>query len=174
MKIKPGTIPFHCKAIWDIILTKLRSKKEKAITQSTNITSKIKYLVESPNTESGNLKFGHLQIINTLKQIVYASSSSMTIGLFGNWGSGKSSIVENLKKELAMEKLLEKKEESLALDQNYRDFLTHAKDRLKTAQLRASIASNSELIQYYWELGTDLIEKQKAFKWGDSCTRLSH
>ncbi len=67
-----------------------------------------------------------------------------------------------------MEKLLEKKEDSLTLDQNYRDFLAAAKVRLKNAQLRAALASNSELIQYYWELGTDLIEKQKAFKWGEN------
>lgn len=67
-----------------------------------------------------------------------------------------------------MDKLLEKTDESLVLDQNYRDFLASAKTKLKTAQLRAAIASNSELIQYYWELGTDLIEKQKAYKWGES------
>lgn len=28
------------------------------------------------------------------------------------------------------------------------------------------MAANSELIQFYWELGTDLIEKQKSHQWG--------
>jgi predicted nuclease of restriction endonuclease-like (RecB) superfamily len=58
-------------------------------------------------------------------------------------------------------------DESLRLDQNYKDFLAAAKARLKAAQLRASLASNSVLIQYYWEQGCDIIEKQKAYKWGD-------
>ena len=55
---------------------------------------------------------------------------------------------------------------SLHLDQNYKHFLTNIKDRLKTAQIRAALAANSELIKFYWELGTDLIEKQKNQQWG--------
>lgn len=55
---------------------------------------------------------------------------------------------------------------SLHLDQNYKHFLTQIKDRLKTAQIRAAIAANSELIKFYWELGNDLIEKQKNHLWG--------
>ena len=55
---------------------------------------------------------------------------------------------------------------SLHLDQNYKHFLTNIKGRLKTAQIRAALAANSELIKFYWELGTDLIEKQKKHQWG--------
>ncbi|MBA2653782.1 MAG: DUF1016 domain-containing protein [Gammaproteobacteria bacterium] len=65
-----------------------------------------------------------------------------------------------------MGKQLEKKASSLDLDKNYKDFLGGIKERLKTAQIRAALAANSELIKFYWELGTDLIEKQKALKWG--------
>ncbi|HSW69768.1 MAG TPA: DUF1016 N-terminal domain-containing protein [Gammaproteobacteria bacterium] len=74
-----------------------------------------------------------------------------------------------------MDKLLEKTEESLTLDPNYREFLSRVKARLKTAQIRAALASNSEQIQFYWELGGELIEKQKAHKWGESfLTQFSH
>ena len=55
---------------------------------------------------------------------------------------------------------------SLHLDQDYKHFLTNIKDRLKTAQIRAALAANSELIKFYWELGADLIEKQKSHQWG--------
>jgi predicted nuclease of restriction endonuclease-like (RecB) superfamily len=55
---------------------------------------------------------------------------------------------------------------SLQLDQNYKYFLSGIKERLQTAQIRAALAANSELIQFYWELGTDLIEKQKSHQWG--------
>jgi GTPase SAR1 family protein len=65
----------------------------------------IRFLMESPNKSTKTLQFGHAQIISTLKQIVSASSSSMTIGLFGNWGSGKSSIVENLRSDLLTDQI---------------------------------------------------------------------
>jgi predicted nuclease of restriction endonuclease-like (RecB) superfamily len=74
-----------------------------------------------------------------------------------------------------MEKLLSKNEESLSLDPNYREFLSNVKARLKTAQLRAALASNSEQIRFYWQLGIDVIDRQKAFKWGENfLVQLSH
>ena len=66
-----------------------------------------------------------------------------------------------------MKKQLEKKEDLLRLDENYKDFLNGIKDRLRTAQIRAALAANSELINFYWQLGTDLIAKQKTYKWGE-------
>lgn len=65
-----------------------------------------------------------------------------------------------------MKKELKITNESLLLDQNYKQFLSGIKERLQIAQIRASLAANSELIQFYWELGTDLIEKQKSHQWG--------
>lgn len=66
-----------------------------------------------------------------------------------------------------MKTKITKKAETLQLDKNYTTFLNDIKIRLKTAQIRAALAANSELIKFYWQLGTDLIEKQKAFKWGE-------
>lgn len=54
----------------------------------------------------------------------------------------------------------------LHLDNDYIEFLDDIKKRLKTAQIRASIAVNKELLHFYWGLGKELIEKQKQFKWG--------
>lgn len=66
-----------------------------------------------------------------------------------------------------MEKILEKTETTLLLDPEYKNFLVGIKDRLKKAQIRAALAANSELIKFYWELGAELIEKQKTYKWGE-------
>jgi len=66
-----------------------------------------------------------------------------------------------------MDKLLERTETSLQLDPEYRHFLTDTKGRLKKAQIRAALAANSELIKFYWELGTSMLEKQKSQKWGE-------
>lgn len=63
--------------------------------------------------------------------------------------------------------LVAKKVTSLRTDKNYLLFLTTIKERLKSAQIRAALAANAELIQFYWQLGIELIEKQKDFKWGE-------
>jgi len=65
-----------------------------------------------------------------------------------------------------MKKELKTTNESLHLDQHYKHFLSGIKEWLQTAQIRAALAANSELIQFYWELGNDLIEKQKSHQWG--------
>jgi len=59
------------------------------------------------------------------------------------------------------------KDESLRLDQNYKNFLSDIKERLRTAQINAARAVNIKLVKFYWELGNELIEKQKAYKWGE-------
>lgn len=65
-----------------------------------------------------------------------------------------------------MSKEIKVQDDSLRLNQDYRHFLTDIKARLQTAQIRAALAANSELIQFYWGLGTELNEKQKNHRWG--------
>jgi hypothetical protein len=43
------------------------------------------------------------------------------------------------------------------IPKGYEAFLVELKDRIRTAQLRASIAVNHELIAPYWQVGKDLI-----------------
>ncbi len=57
---------------------------------------------------------------------------------------------------------------TLRLDNHYANFFNEVKERLKNAQLRAALAASRPLIHFYWQLGHDLIEKQKAFKWGEN------
>lgn len=64
--------------------------------------------------------------------------------------------------------LAKQNNESLSLDNNYKDFLHDIKDRLKKAQIRAALAANTELVRFYWQLGSDLIEQQKKYEWGDN------
>ncbi len=62
-----------------------------------------KFLKESP--QSDHLEFGHGEIVSTLEKIVCNEDNNLTIGLFGSWGTGKSSIVESLKKKLKIAKV---------------------------------------------------------------------
>ena len=59
--------------------------------------------------------------------------------------------------------------------QEYQSILKELKSKFKTAQLKASIRVNSELLQFYWYLGKKIIEIQKNYKWGSKfLEKLSH
>ena len=48
----------------------------------------------------------------------------------------------------------------------YGPFLADLKDRIRSAQIRAALASNRELIQLYWDIGKGIVERQKTEDWG--------
>lgn len=48
----------------------------------------------------------------------------------------------------------------------YRALLTEIKRRIETAQIKASLAVNRELIQLYWDIGRRIVEQQEAKGWG--------
>lgn len=52
-------------------------------------------------------------------------------------------------------------------DSGYRDWLVQLKEKLRRVQLKAAVAVNREMLQFYWELGADIVEKQKNTLWGD-------
>jgi predicted nuclease of restriction endonuclease-like (RecB) superfamily len=55
----------------------------------------------------------------------------------------------------------------LQLDLHYQHLLNEIKSCLKKAQLRAAISVNHELIQFYWEIGKLLLERQEKATWGE-------
>ncbi|MEO7312807.1 MAG: PDDEXK nuclease domain-containing protein [Chitinophagaceae bacterium] len=48
----------------------------------------------------------------------------------------------------------------------YTQWLKAIKIQIRNTQLKASIAVNTELIQFYWDLGKGIVEKQQAYNWG--------
>jgi predicted nuclease of restriction endonuclease-like (RecB) superfamily len=52
-------------------------------------------------------------------------------------------------------------------DKDYKAWLADIKTRVRNAQLKAAVAVNTQLLEFYWRLGADIIEKQKNAKWGD-------
>jgi dephospho-CoA kinase len=58
------------------------------------------YLVDKPLDKTSKLAFGHLETALTLKEIVELCPCPYTIGVFGGWGSGKSTIAKFLQKKL--------------------------------------------------------------------------
>mgnify|MGYP002632514344 CR=1 FL=1 len=49
---------------------------------------------------------------------------------------------------------------------DYRDWLKDIKQRVRQAQLKAAVQVNTTLLTFYWELGADIVERQKTAKWG--------
>jgi len=50
-----------------------------------------------------------------------------------------------------------KKEDVLPLE--YTKFITSLKAKIRSAQIKAAVTANSELIKLYWEIGKDIFEK---------------
>ena len=49
---------------------------------------------------------------------------------------------------------------------DYRQWLGELKGRFRQVQLKAAVAVNTAMLQFYWELGADMVVKQTQFAWG--------
>ena len=47
----------------------------------------------------------------------------------------------------------------------YADWLAELKTRIHTAQQRAALAVNRELVLLYWQIGRDILERQAQLGW---------
>ena len=57
---------------------------------------------------------------------------------------------------------------------DYRQWLGELKTRYRHVQLKAAVAVNTAMLQFYWELGADMVAKQTQFAWGSGfLTQLS-
>ena len=52
------------------------------------------------------------------------------------------------------------------IPEGYDDFLRGLKARIRQAQVRAAFAVNRELIMLYWQIGRDILQRQKEQGWG--------
>jgi DUF1016 N-terminal domain len=51
--------------------------------------------------------------------------------------------------------------------QRYTEWLSDWKERIQSAQIKAALAVNRELLLIYWYLGYDISEAQKTTSWGE-------
>ena len=59
-------------------------------------------------------------------------------------------------------------------DKEYFVFIQEIKKQVQNAQIKAAVSVNQELLQLYWRLGQQIVEKQKQTSWGDGfLTRMS-
>jgi predicted nuclease of restriction endonuclease-like (RecB) superfamily len=53
------------------------------------------------------------------------------------------------------------------IDKDYSNWLKELKNKIRTVQLKAAVKVNSGLLNFYWELGADIVDKQTNAKWGE-------
>lgn len=56
--------------------------------------------------------------------------------------------------------------DGMTADKEYVEWLSDLKRRYKQSQLRTSVKANSEVLEYYWNLGRDIVAKEAESKWG--------
>lgn len=56
--------------------------------------------------------------------------------------------------------------ELLTLSDDYKSFLQSLKERIATAQVKAGLAVNRELVLLYWQIGREILQRQKTLGWG--------
>ncbi len=50
--------------------------------------------------------------------------------------------------------------------EGYDSFLEELKQRIRTAQVKAALAVNRELVLLYWQIGREILERQDRAGWG--------
>ena len=55
---------------------------------------------------------------------------------------------------------------NLIIDEDYISLINGIKQQVKSAQLKAHRAVNTELITMYWSIGKELLARQKTEQWG--------
>ena len=56
---------------------------------------------------------------------------------------------------------------SILIDKDYLRLLLKIKSKIRSTQVRAALAANSALIEFYYDLGGMIVEKQAQSSWGD-------
>ena len=56
---------------------------------------------------------------------------------------------------------------TLASNSDFKSWVSQLKQDIRSAQIKAAIKVNTELLRLYWRMGADICEKQKSASWGD-------
>ena len=60
------------------------------------------------------------------------------------------------------------REVGFMVDDEYKAWIENIKNRIKHSQIKASVKVNHEMLDLYWDIGRDIVAKQKNAKWGEA------
>lgn len=61
-----------------------------------------------------------------------------------------------------------KREEGFVVTDDYKAWIEEVKSKIRNSQIKASVKINYEMFDLYWNLGSNICEKQKQARWGDA------
>ena len=50
---------------------------------------------------------------------------------------------------------------------DYKIFIKQIKNKIQSAQIKAAISVNQEMLKLYWFMGSEIVKKQETANWGD-------
>ena len=56
--------------------------------------------------------------------------------------------------------------DEMITDKEYIEWMSELKQRFKNSQAKAAVRVNSAMLEYYWSLGRDIIQKRAESRWG--------
>jgi len=63
----------------------------------------------------------------------------------------------------------------MKIDKQYADWIRELKNKIRSVQLKAAVQVNVAMLNFYWEMGADIVKKQETSLWGEKLIdRLSH
>jgi len=61
------------------------------------------------------------------------------------------------------------------VSREYKEWVESLKNKFRTSQIKASIKVNTTLLEFYWDLGEQIVKMQEEYKWGSGfLEKLSH
>ncbi|WP_367933079.1 DUF1016 N-terminal domain-containing protein [Enterocloster citroniae] len=60
------------------------------------------------------------------------------------------------------------REVGFVVNDEYKAWIETIKSKIKHSQIKASVKVNYEMLDLYWDIGRDIVAKQKHAKWGDA------
>lgn len=63
------------------------------------------------------------------------------------------------------------REVSFVVTEEYRAWIENIKQKIRQSQIKASVKVNYAMLDLYWDIGRDIVIKQKTAKWGDAFLR---
>ena len=56
----------------------------------------------------------------------------------------------------------------LSKDKDYTNLFIQIKDQVRKAQVKATLSVNNEMLTLYWQIGNNILTRQKVANWGDN------
>src|ERR1051326_2611084 len=56
--------------------------------------------------------------------------------------------------------------DSFEITEDYQSYVSDPRERIRSAQVRAALSVNAELMTLYWQIGRAILERQRRHGWG--------